>query len=97
MHEFYYHFLLIMATWDIASAAIGLEPIGHNLSKIYNKYKNWAVEWAVGWPVGLATGWPPGGFRGGGQGGGQGVPGGPPSPWGAIDYPATSPKNIFYI
>ena len=35
MYEFYYRFLLIKSTWDIASAAIGLEPIGHNLSKIY--------------------------------------------------------------
>ena len=35
MYEFYYRFLLIKATWDIASAAIGLEPIGHNISNIY--------------------------------------------------------------
>ena len=35
MYEFYYRFSVIKATWDITSAAIGLEPIGHNISNIY--------------------------------------------------------------
>ena len=67
MYEFYYRFLLIKATWDIASAAIGLEPIGHNISNKY-LYRCWAVEWAM-WAVGwLRDGlrlWPWAGLRGG--------------------------------
>ena len=60
MYEFYYYFLLIKSTWDIASAAIGLVPKGRNLSKIYIHvyiHKRWTVEWAM-WAgaVGLATG-----------------------------------------
>ena len=105
MYEFYYRFLLIKATWGIASAAIGLEPIGHTISNKY-LYRCWAVDWAmwaVGWlrdglrlwpwaGYGVAYGWAP--WRWTWMW--EGLQCGPPSPWGPLPTPQPAHKYVIH-